>query len=371
MLQADLDRWHMTRALELAALGRGGVEPNPLVGCLIAHGAEIVGEGWHRRFGGPHAEIEALRIAGNRAAGATMYVTLEPCCHHGKTPPCTDAVIAAGLSRVVVAMRDPFPQVSGDGVQQLEVAGVDVETGVCQEQAAWLNAPYLKLLERRRPWVIAKWAMTLDGKLAAHTGSSRWISGGASRRVAHHLRGRVDAILVGSGTALADDPLLTVRPPGRRTPLRIVLDSHAALPLESQLVRTASEAPVMIAAAKGIDAARQKALEEQGCEVLVCAGATPAERLDALLVELGKRRLTNVLIEGGSRLLGAAFDRQLIDEVHVFIAPKLIGGAAAPSPIAGQGLADMTAALALDSLQVERLDDDIYLSGRVPRAGVP
>ena len=200
MLEAFLDHWHMVRALELAAQGRGLVEPNPMVGCLIAHGAEIVGEGWHRRFGGPHAEIEALRIAGDHAAGATLYVTLEPCCHHGKTPPCTEAVIKAGVKRVVAAMRDPFPQVDGGGVRALEAAGIAVEVGVGAADAERSNAPFLKLLQQPRPWIIAKWAMTLDGKLASRTGDSKWISNEASRGIAHQLRGRVDAIIVGSGT---------------------------------------------------------------------------------------------------------------------------------------------------------------------------
>ncbi|MFZ5831242.1 MAG: bifunctional diaminohydroxyphosphoribosylaminopyrimidine deaminase/5-amino-6-(5-phosphoribosylamino)uracil reductase RibD, partial [Planctomycetota bacterium] len=210
----DLDPWHMRRALELAAEGEGYVEPNPMVGCVIAQGAETLGEGWHRRFGGPHAEIEALRIAGPRAAGATMFVTLEPCCHFGKTPPCTRAVVDAGIRRVVVAIGDPFPAVAGGGLAELRAAGIETTIGVLEAEAAELVAPYLKLLRTGLPWVIAKWAMTLDGKIATHTGVSRWISGPESRAVVHRLRGRVDAIVVGRQTAAIDDPQLTARPPG-------------------------------------------------------------------------------------------------------------------------------------------------------------
>ncbi|MGQ9607059.1 MAG: bifunctional diaminohydroxyphosphoribosylaminopyrimidine deaminase/5-amino-6-(5-phosphoribosylamino)uracil reductase RibD [Thermogutta sp.] len=365
--QAELDAWHMARALEIAGQGRGKVEPNPMVGCVIARGAEIIGEGYHQRYGGPHAEIEALRVAGSRAAGAVMYVTLEPCCHHGKTPPCTEAVIASGVSRVVVAMQDPFAEVAGKGLETLRQAGIEVSCGLMEREARELNAPYLKLLSVGRPWVIAKWAMTLDGKIATVAHESRWISGPASRARSHLLRGRVDAILVGSGTVLADDPLLTVRPPGDRTPLRVVLDGRARIPLESQLVRTARETPVLIAVNSGADAGACQALEAAGCEILVCPGDDCAARLDFLLAELGKRRMTNVLIEGGSRLLGAVFDAGMVDEVHVFAAPKLFGGHAAPTPIAGEGIASIAAAKEVRVMAVERLDADIYIQGRLTR----
>jgi len=365
--QSELDAWHMARALEIAAQGRGKVEPNPMVGCVIARGAEIIGEGYHQRYGGPHAEIEALRVAGPRAQGAVMYVTLEPCCHHGKTPPCTEAVIAAGITRVVAAMQDPFAEVAGKGVETLRRAGIEVSCGLMEAEARELNAPYLKLLAVGRPWVLAKWAMTLDGKIATVARESRWISGPASRARAHLLRGRVDAILVGIGTVLADDPLLTVRPPGDRTPLRVVLDGRARIPLESQLVRTARETPVLVAVNESADPAARRALEAAGCEILVCPGADCTARLDFLLAELGKRRMSNVLIEGGSRLLGAVFDAGMVDEVHVFAAPKLFGGESAPSPIAGEGIPRIAAAKEVRIMAVERLDSDIYIQGRLTR----
>jgi diaminohydroxyphosphoribosylaminopyrimidine deaminase/5-amino-6-(5-phosphoribosylamino)uracil reductase len=366
--QPTLDLWHMRRALDLARFGLGHVEPNPMVGCVITRGAETIGEGWHRRFGGPHAEVEALIVAGPRAAGATMYVTLEPCCHHGKTPPCTKAVIAAGIERVVVATVDPFAAVAGRGLEELRAAGISVESGVLEAEARALNAPYFKLIETGRPWLIAKWAMTLDGKIATHTGSSRWISNEASRVIAHNLRGRVDAVLVGRRTVEADDPLLTARPPGPRLAARVVLDSEARTPLSSKLVTTAAEAPVIIAVSSSADTKRVEALRSAGCEVLTFAGQTHAERLIALLDELGRRRMTNVLVEGGSQLLGGCFDQNLVDEVHVFVAPKLIGGSDAPSPVGGKGLAQMTEALCLSSPRTEVLEGgDVYIHGRVAR----
>lgn len=371
MDQRELDIWHMRRALELALQGQGFVEPNPMVGCVIARGAEIIGEGWHRRFGGPHAEIEALRLAGPRAEGATVYVTLEPCCHQGKTPPCTPALIQARPARVVAAMEDPFAEVSGRGLAELRRAGIEVEAGLLQAEARRLNAPYLKLLHTGRPWVIAKWAMTLDGRLATRSGASRWISGEASRAVAHRLRGRVDAVMVGRATAERDDPLLTARPPGPRTAMRIVADTRATLSPTSQLVRTAGEVPVLVAAGPQAPPVAQERLRRAGCEVYVCPGDTPAERLEALLAELGRRRMTNLLVEGGARLLGSLFDARAIDEVHVFIAPKLIGGVAAPGPVGGQGVAELAEALHLDAPGVELLGEDIYVSGRVLRWPAP
>jgi diaminohydroxyphosphoribosylaminopyrimidine deaminase/5-amino-6-(5-phosphoribosylamino)uracil reductase len=361
------DLWHMTRALALARGGEGLVEPNPMVGCVIAQAGQVVGEGWHRRFGGPHAEVEALRVAGQRAKGATLYVTLEPCRHFGKTPPCTQAILAAGVRRVVCAMRDPFPAASGRGVAELQAAGVLVEVGLLEADSAELNAPYLKLLSRGRPWVIAKWAMTLDGRLATRTGDSRWISSEESRAIVHQLRGRVDAIVVGSGTAQIDDPLLTARPPGPRTAARIVIDSRCTLSETSQLIRTAAEAPVIVVAGRNSAAADRQRLGDGGVEVILCDADTHTDRLGQLLDELGRRRMTNVLVEGGSRLLGLFFDIRAIDEVHVFIAPKLCGGAGALAPLAGAGVDKIADALRLAEAQWQRAGEDMYLQARIAR----
>jgi diaminohydroxyphosphoribosylaminopyrimidine deaminase/5-amino-6-(5-phosphoribosylamino)uracil reductase len=366
MRQTDPDAWHMAHALRLAARGQGAVEPNPMVGCIVAHGAEIVGEGWHRRFGSDHAEIEALKVAGARARGATLYVTLEPCCHEGKTPACTRAILAAGPRRVVVARQDPYPAVAGKGLAELRAGGVVVDVGVLAAEAEDLMAPYLKLVQTGRPWVIAKWAMTLDGKLAARTGDSRWISGPESRAAAYALRGRVDAVIVGSRTAAADDPLLTARPKGPRTPLRVVVDSRGTLASASQLVQTAREAPVLVAVGPEAAASDRLRLESAGCEVLLLSSPEPAGRIEQLMEHLGARHFTNVLVEGGGTLLGAFFDGGHVDEVHVFVAPRIVGGQDAVS-IGGRGFMNVAQALALGAMSWQRTGEDLYMHGRVRR----
>ncbi len=328
----------MQHALELAERGRGRVEPNPLVGAVVVRDGKLVGEGWHEQFAGPHAEVHALRQAGEAARGATLYVTLEPCCHFGKTPPCTDAIRGAGVAHVVAAMRDPFPEVAGKGISQLAAAGIDVKVGVEETAARRLNAPYLKVITAGRPYVHAKWAMTLDGKIATSAGDSKWISNRASREIVHALRGRMDAIVVGIGTALADDPLLTARPPGPRTPVRIVLDSHARLPIDSQLVRTIKDAALLVAITDKAEVTQRQVLEKHGCEILCLPAINDQSSLPALLAELGRRRLTNILVEGGSTVLGSFSDANAIDEVHVFVAARLVGGANAPTPLGGQGV---------------------------------
>ena len=374
MQQSEIDQWHMEQALCLAELGRGAVEPNPMVGCVVVRGSETIGEGWHRQYGGAHAEIEALAIAGKRARGGTLVVTLEPCCHKGKTPPCTDAILKAGIRRVVVAMQDPFPKVSGRGIAALRAAGVEVTTGVCEVAALRLNAPYLKRLRTGRPWVIAKWAMTLDGRIATHTGESRWVSCEESRELVHEIRGRVDAVMVGRETARADNPTLTARPSDAtrilRRASRIVFDTRGTLASSSNLAKTAQEVPVLIVVGTSANENDVKRLRKSGCEVFVCQSGTHVGRLGELLCELGQRGMTNLLVEGGGKLLGGLFDARQIDEIHVFVASKLVGGEVAPNPIDGEGIARMEAAAILDDPQWRCIGTDLYLSGRVVhRAG--
>jgi diaminohydroxyphosphoribosylaminopyrimidine deaminase/5-amino-6-(5-phosphoribosylamino)uracil reductase len=350
---AMTDRDWMREALALAERGRGYVEPNPLVGAVVVRKDVVVGEGWHRRYGEAHAEVNALAAAGEAARGAALYVTLEPCCHFGKTPPCTDAIIRAGVARVIAAMSDPFPQVAGRGAELLRQAGIDVTVGVCEDEARRLNAPYLKLLATGRPYVHAKWAMTLDGKIATRSGDSKWISNEASRRRVHELRGRMDAIVVGIGTVLADDPLLTARPPGPRTAVRVVLDHRGRTPPTSQVAQTARETPTWIVTA------REPApyLSAVGCEVSSVAG------VGALLDEMGRRRMTNVLVEGGAGVLGSFLDAREIDEVHVFISPRLAGGLDAKTPVGGHGADKIADALALMEWGSEMIEGDVYLHG--------
>lgn len=342
MSQSDVstdDLRYMKTALGLAAQGLGRVEPNPMVGAvLVRHGA-VVGRGWHQAFGGPHAEVHALRQAGDAARGATLYVTLEPCCHHGKTPPCSDAVIAAGVARVVAAMGDPFAAVSGRGFAQLRAAGLRVDVGLMETEARQLNAPFLKRCLTGRPYVLAKWAQTLDGRLAM--AGRRWISSPQSRRLVHTLRSRMDSILIGIGTALADDPLLTVRLDAGQTdygrrPTRIVLDAQLRLPLGSQLVRSARDVPLLIVCNEAADADRARALEDAGATVLhvprviLASGADGRPQglaLGELLDELGRRGMTNLMVEGGAAVLDSFFRERLVDRVAVFVAPEMSGDA--------------------------------------------
>lgn len=364
----------MRYALHLAERGTGFVEPNPQVGAVIVNErGEVLGAGWHEKFGGPHAEVQALAAAGSQARGATLYVTLEPCAHFGKTPPCAAAVIAAGIRSVFVGLTDPFPLVAGRGIQQLRDAGIEVQVGLLADEVARLNAPFLKLVQTGLPYVHAKWAMSLDGKIAARTGASQWISNSESRRVVHELRGRMDAILVGIGTALADDPLLTARPPGSRTPVRVVVDSQARLPLTSQLVKTARDVPVLMVVTAQARGSAVSALRDAGVEVWASPSNGRGEvDLAALLREFGERKFTNVLVEGGSRILGALLDGRWIDAAHVFIAPLLLGGTEAPSAMGGTGWPSPAAGLRMELVQMRQLAGDVYLHGTLhPASDAP
>jgi diaminohydroxyphosphoribosylaminopyrimidine deaminase / 5-amino-6-(5-phosphoribosylamino)uracil reductase len=351
----------MERALALARKGRGAVEPNPMVGAVVVRGGKIIAEGYHKKFGGPHAEVWALEAAGKAARGAEVFVTLEPCSHFGKTPPCADALMGAGAKRVVAAMEDPDKRVSGKGFAKLKAAGIKAEVGLLGEEAARLNAPYVKLRTLGLPWVIAKYAMTADGRIAAASGESHWISCDASRRAVHRLRSVVDAIVVGVGTALVDDPLLTARPRGRRVAARVVLDSEARLPVASKLVATAAEAPLIVATSASAPRENIERLKEYCAEVIVCG----KERVDvkALAEELGRRQMTNVLVEGGASVLGSFFGAQLVDEAMVFVAPKLVG--AGVGAVEGWQAGGMAEALTLEELKVTRHGCDVMMSGRV------
>ncbi|QDT45831.1 Riboflavin biosynthesis protein RibD [Gimesia alba] len=359
----------MQHALDLACLGTGSVEPNPAVGSVIVdENLQLIGEGYHQQYGGPHAEIHALSMAGTRAKGATIYVTLEPCCHQGKTGPCSQAIIQAGVKKAVIAMRDPAPHVDGGGIAELQQAGIEVELGLLESAAQKLVRPFVKRVSTGLPWVHAKWAMTLDGKIATRTGHSQWISNEHSRELVHQLRGRMDAIMVGQQTAVKDDPLLTARPAGRRTPARIVVDSQAALSCQSKLVQSIEDAPVIVIAHESAPSDNIKQLEQAGVEVLLFSNSTPQTAqpdLKQCLLELGRKEMTNILIEGGGSLLGSCFDARLIDEVHVFIAPKIVGGKAAITPLAGQGLDTIPQFQNITEYQIRTLESDIYVQGQI------
>jgi len=339
------DRDFLIRALELARSGFGAVAPNPPVGAVVVAQGEIVGEGYHARCGGPHAEVVALDAAGERARGATLYVSLEPCAHQGKTGPCTERIIHAGVTRVVHAIDDPNPQVAGKGLKLLAAAGVAVGQAQQPEAGQALIAPFHAVHTRGRPYTVLKWATSLDGKIATHTGESQWISGEVSRRTVHRLRGLCQVVAVGSGTAAADDPRLTVRDAPGRQPARLVVDSQARLSRDSQLARTASEHPTLIAHLAGHEA---PALEALGCELLgVGPDAEGRVDLPALWRRLADRNLQSVLVEGGGQLSGALVEAGLVDAVLIFVAPRLIGGDEALGPLGGRGVARLADALQL------------------------
>ena len=373
------DEFFMRRALDLAQQGLGLVEPNPLVGAIVLKDGQVVGEGFHNKFGGPHAEVIALQTAGQQARGATLYVTLEPCCHFGKTPPCTDAIIAGGIQRVVCAMVDPFPQVSGRGIKILSDHGIQVDVGLLEVEARSLNRAFLKRINTGKPYVIAKWAQTLDGAVATIHGESRWISSAESRELVHIMRGRVDAIIVGLGTAQHDDPLLNARPSNpediKRIATRIVLDSQCHLSPKSQLVRTASQYPLIVACSDKLSAPARKRsaiLAAKGVTMLPLRAAGKADARPSvrqLLTHLYRLGHANVLVEGGPHVLGSFIDRQEVDEAHIFLAPKLIPGAQAIRPIFGPPPRKLAAAPHLEIESVTDSGGDVYAIARWKRNG--
>jgi diaminohydroxyphosphoribosylaminopyrimidine deaminase / 5-amino-6-(5-phosphoribosylamino)uracil reductase len=359
----------MRRALRLAARAQGATAPNPMVGAVLIRDGGVVGEGYHRLAGGPHAEVLALKAAGASARGATCYVTLEPCCHSGRTPPCTRALIEAGVSRVVAAMPDPFPQVSGGGVEELKRAGIPVEIGLLELEARRLNAAYLKYVTQGLPYVTLKMAMTLDGKIASATGDSRWVTGEAARRAVHRWRGQSRAVLVGIGTALADDPLLTARLPGARSPTRVLVDARAELPINSNIGRTLREVRTIVAVTAAASSERTEALTAAGACVLELPERDGRVDLRELMAKLAQLELSTVLVEGGAELAGSLLRDDLVDRLVFFVAPKLLGGRTAPGPLGGKGASLMADARPVYDLTVRRYGDDLALTAYVHRPG--
>lgn len=360
---------YMRRAIALARTATGWTNPNPLVGAVIVKDGRIIGEGCHERYGQLHAERNALASCAESPAGATVYVTLEPCNHTGKQPPCVDALIEAGVAKVVVGSRDPNPLVSGKGNARLRAAGIEVREDFLRGECDALNPVFFHYIPHKDPYVVAKWAMTADGKTATCTGDSRWVSGEAARAEVHEMRHRLASIMVGIGTVLADDPLLTARrgEPSNQ-PLRIVCDSRLRIPLESQLVRTAGESPVLVATAADVDGeARQaaRALEGAGVQVLAVPGADGEVDLSQLMGQLGARGVDSVLLEGGGTLAWAAFEAGIVDEAVVYVAPKVAGGRDAKTPVSGEGVALMAKAHALGRPQVGLVGDDVKIVYRV------
>jgi diaminohydroxyphosphoribosylaminopyrimidine deaminase/5-amino-6-(5-phosphoribosylamino)uracil reductase len=358
---------YMERALSLARLALGKVSPNPAVGAVIVRDGAIIAEGYTQPPGSAHAEVVALRQAGDGARGATMYVTLEPCCHFGRTPPCTQAIIASGIAEVHMATLDPNPQVSGRGKAELEAAGIKTSLGEHEEEARQLNEAYIKFITTGLPFVTAKFAMSLDGKIATRTGDSRWISGQESREYVHRLRQAVDAIIVAVNTVLADDPQLTARDeqgrPLARQPLRVIVDSEARTPVTARLF--GEPGTTMVATTSAAPRAKVREFQEVGAEVVELTSKEGLVNLEELLRELGRRGSISVMVEGGSTLFASLFEQGLVNKVIAFIAPMIIGGRRAKMAVAGEGVERIDHALRLNRVTVERLGDDVMMSGYV------
>ncbi len=401
MSYREKDIEYMRRAIELAKKGGGFVHPNPLVGCVVVKNDEIIAEGYHEKYGGFHAERNALTYCKTDTKDALLYVTLEPCCHYGKTPPCTEIIIEKGIKKVFVGILDPNTLVAGKGVKILQEAGIDVEVGICESEIRELNRVFLKYITTKRPYVIMKTAMTLDGKIAAHTGDSKWITNDESRKTVHKLRSELSGVVVGIGTVLADDPMLNCRLEGDyHQPVRIVIDSHLMIPVDSQLVTTTKEYKTIIAcchfdrsgaeqsevekssdnvntlndyAKQRFPVCRQslemtekvRILELLGCEIIECQSNNGHVDINDLMTQLGAQGIDSLLLEGGGTLNAAFLEAGCVDEVWAFVAPKIIGGKDAKSPVSGRGIDRMCDAIKLQDIDIHSVNGDILIKGKI------
>ena len=370
----------MRRAIELAKKGGGYVHPNPLVGCVVVKDGEVIAEGYHEKYGEFHAERNALTRCQSETKGASLYVTLEPCCHYGKTPPCTEIIIEKGIKKVFVGILDPNPLVAGKGVKILQDAGIEVEVGLCEDEIRELNKVFLKYITTKRPYVIMKTAMTLDGKIAAFTGDSKWVTNEESRKMVHQLRSKMAGVIVGIGTVLADDPMLNVRLDGEHhQPIRIVVDSNLRMPIDSQLVKTAKEYRTIIAIQKPhaeiaenaemdnhkLLARKRADLAEFGVEIIECQSNNGHVDINDLITKLGFLGIDSLLLEGGGTLNAAFLEAGCVDEVWAFIAPKIIGGEGAKTPVSGKGIAKMSDAIQLQNIDIQNINGDILIIGKI------
>ena len=375
--QQDIE--YMQRAIALAKKGAGFVNPNPMVGCVVVKDNEIIAEGYHEYYGGLHAERNALTHTTADCKGATLYVTLEPCCHHGKTPPCTDIIIEKGIKKVVVGLLDPNPLVSGKGISILQNAGIEVVTGVEVDKIKELNKVFLKYIKTKRPYVILKTAMTLDGKIASYTGDSKWITNDKSRQLVHKLRSEMMGIVAGIGTVKADNPMLNCRLEGQQTtdnrqqsvrqPIRIIVDTKASISLDSNIVKTANEYRTILAVGQQSTVNRQQSkineLESFNVEILQCEEKDGRVDINDLMIKLGEKGVDSLLLEGGSCLNAAFLEAGCVDEVYAFIAPKIIGGEHSKSPIGGKGIELMKDAITFDKVEIEQIENDILIKCKI------
>jgi diaminohydroxyphosphoribosylaminopyrimidine deaminase/5-amino-6-(5-phosphoribosylamino)uracil reductase len=362
-----LEEKYMKRALELAKLGEGHTSPNPLVGAVIVKNGKIIGEGYHEKYGENHAEVNAFLNAEEDVTGADMYVTLEPCSHYGKTPPCSERIVKEGIKKVFIAMEDPNPLVAGRGIQILKEAGIEVETGILKKEAEDLNEIFLKYIKDKIPFCILKTAMSLDGKIATYTGDSKWISNEKSRRYVHQLRHKVSSIMVGIGTVLADDPLLTTRLEDKdgTDPIRVIVDSKGRIPLESKVINSTSRAKTILATTSKIPKHKKEQLESKKVEVVITPTKNDQVYLNYLFKYLGDEGIDSVLVEGGSTLNESIIKEKLVDKVITFIAPKIIGGVKAKTPVEGKGFEYVKEAVVLEKIKTKIFDEDVMISGYV------
>lgn len=360
-----IDNKYMKIALRLARKAQGLTHPNPAVGAVIVKGKKIVGKGYHKKCGLPHAEINALRQAGKLARGATMYVTLEPCDHYGRTSPCTEAIIKSGIRDVIIAMKDPNPITNGRGIRKLNKNGIGTKVGVLKEEAVRINRPFIKSVTEKVPYVTVKVAESIDGKIAAKTGDSKWISGEDSRRYVHELRGRVDAVMVGANTAVMDDPLLLSRIKNARQPIRIVVDSQLRMPLSARLFSTINKSPVIVATGKGVSLRRAALYEAKGAKVIFISVKNGMLDLRELLKALLEMGIIEVLVEGGGELVASLVERRLVDRFLFFIAPKIIGGRDAVTAVEGSGIDSIKEAVALKNVSIKKFKKDILIEAEV------
>ena len=366
-MTCEFDQHYMRLALDLARKSDGQTSPNPVVGAVVVKSGKVVAKGYHKRAGLPHAEIIALNKAGSKARGADLYVNLEPCCHYGRTPPCTEAIIAAGIKRVVLGIRDPNRLVSGRGIRFLRKQGVEVVNGVLKRDCEKLNEPFIKYITTGRPWVILKSAFSLDGKIATRTGDSRWITGSKARDYVHRLRSRVDAVLVGAETVRVDDPQLTVRPKkkGMRNPARVIVAGRRSISTSAKIFNNAHKERVIYATTANLSLVRKKKLQDIGVEVLFIKRKKEQVDLPLLMDKLGKMEITSIMIEGGSEVSGNALKEKLIDKVICFLAPKIIGGKNAPGPVGGQGIAKLKDFIQVKEMSVTKLGNDLVIEGNI------
>lgn len=359
------DEEYMRRALELAKRGIGHTRPNPIVGAVLVKNGRIIGEGWHEHFGGPHAEVNAFRSCKEDPEGATLYVTLEPCSHYGKTPPCADLIVRKKVGRVVTAMVDPNPLVAGKGIQKIKNAGIPVTVGVLAGECRLANEIFLKYVTQKKPFVLYKAAMSLDGKTACHTGESQWISCEESREETHRLRGKYAAILVGIGTILADDPQLTARVEGMEDPVRVICDSRLRIPLTSKVLHEKGRT-ILVTTSASPEIKREE-LHALGADVLIADGEDGEVDLPLAMTGLAVSGIDSALIEGGGTIADAAFRAGVVDKVLLYMAPMLIGGKTAPSPVSGIGASDLSQAVYLQDMQVETIGRDLRITAYVKK----